>query len=67
MTTAASVSPNVSKGSLIFSITTFTTMYAILAVVLVYLFVKEIKKGTHHVEKEQVPTVDPFEREVTIV
>ncbi|MEH7513094.1 cytochrome ubiquinol oxidase subunit I [Gottfriedia acidiceleris] len=67
MTTAASVSPNVSKGSLIFSITTFTTMYAILAVVLVYLFVKEIKKGTHHVETEKVPTVDPFEREATIV
>ena len=67
MTTAASVSPNVSKGSLIFSITTFTAMYAILAAVLVYLFVKEIKKGTNHVVAEKASTIDPFEREASIL
>lgn len=67
MTTAASVSPNVSKGSIIFSLTTFTAIYAILAAVLIYLFVKEIKKGTNHVVSEKVSAVDPFEREATII
>lgn len=67
MTTSASVSPNVTKGSLIFSLITFTTMYAILAAVLVYLFVKEIKQGTDHGVKHNESNVDPFAREASIL
>ncbi|TYR80267.1 cytochrome ubiquinol oxidase subunit I [Priestia megaterium] len=65
MTTAASVSPNVTQGSLLFSLITFTAMYAVLAGVLVYLFVKEIKKGTEHdAAKDEPASVDPFDKEV---
>ncbi len=64
MTTSASVSPNVSVGSLLFSIITFTTIYAILAIVLVYLFVKEIKKGADYDAPQEVNVhVDPFDKE----
>ncbi|MBS2971003.1 cytochrome ubiquinol oxidase subunit I [Metabacillus sp. KIGAM252] len=64
MTTAASVSPNVSKGSLLFSLIIFTTMYAVLAGVLIYLFVKEIKKGADHDSViGHSASVDPFDKE----
>lgn len=66
MTTAASVSPNVSVQSLLFSLIAFTTIYLILAIVLVYLFIREIKKGVDHHEDVQsidVP-MDPFDKEV---
>lgn len=67
MTTAASVSPNVSAGSLLFSLITFTVLYGILAAVLVFLFVKEIKKGTDHEGKDAPSSVDPFEKEAYIL
>ncbi|WP_079478562.1 cytochrome ubiquinol oxidase subunit I [Halobacillus salinus] len=65
MTTSASVSPNVSVASLLFSFIAFTLAYTALAIVLVYLFVREIKKGTEHQgEKEdRHESIDPFERE----
>ncbi|UNL86353.1 cytochrome ubiquinol oxidase subunit I [Priestia koreensis] len=64
MTTAASVSPNVSTASLLFSLIAFTTIYAVLAVVLVYLFVREIKKGASHESPTDPPvTIDPFDKE----
>ena len=44
MTTAQSVSPNVTTGSLLFSIIGFGVMYLILGALLVFLFVREIKK-----------------------
>ncbi len=44
MTTAQSVSPNVTTGSLLFSIIGFGVMYLILGASLVFLFVREIKK-----------------------
>ncbi len=44
MTTAQSVSPNVTTGSLLFSIIGFGVMYLILGAPLVFLFVREIKK-----------------------
>lgn len=47
LTTAQSVSPNVSAGMLLFSVIAFTAIYLVLALVLVYLFVREIKKGLH--------------------
>ncbi|QSS98740.1 cytochrome ubiquinol oxidase subunit I [Pontibacillus sp. ALD_SL1] len=66
MTTSASVSPNVSVNSLLFSLIGFTAAYLILAIVLVCLFVKEIKKGAdHHDAVEKAPvSVDPFDKEV---
>ncbi|UOQ44948.1 cytochrome ubiquinol oxidase subunit I [Halobacillus salinarum] len=66
MTTSASVSPNVSVESLLFSLITFTLIYLVLAIVLVYLFVREIKKGTEHEEQAKDPrrSIDPFEKEV---
>lgn len=66
MTTAASVSPNVSVQSLLFSLIAFTAIYLILAIVLVYLFIREIKKGVDHhedVRSIDVP-IDPFDKEV---
>lgn len=44
MTTAQSVSPNVTAGSLLFSIIAFGVMYMILGALLVFLFIREIKK-----------------------
>ncbi|OZI12486.1 cytochrome ubiquinol oxidase subunit I [Bacillaceae bacterium SAS-127] len=66
MTTSASISPNVSYNELLFSFISFTTIYLILGIVLVYLFVKEIKKGTeHHGQDSQDvhDTIDPFDKE----
>ncbi|MCP8971053.1 cytochrome ubiquinol oxidase subunit I [Ectobacillus ponti] len=63
MTTAASVSPNVSYGSLLFSFIAFTLIYLVLAILLVYLFVREIKKGTEHHHTETGTTFDPFGKE----
>jgi cytochrome d ubiquinol oxidase subunit I len=65
MTTATSVSPNVSKEALLFSFISFTVIYAILAVVLVYLFIREIKKGADHDHSENhevTVSVDPFDK-----
>ncbi|BBP93189.1 hypothetical protein BsIDN1_68070 [Bacillus safensis] len=50
MTTAQSISPNVSYGMLLFSVISFTVMYLILAILLAYLFIREIKKGAHSEE-----------------
>ena len=64
MTTAASVSPNVSAGALLFSFITFTAAYAALGAVLVYLFLREIRKGAVHstVEESTPAAIDPFEK-----
>jgi len=65
MTTSASISPNVSVQSLLFSFIAFTTIYLILAIVLVYLFVREIKKGADHDTTERIDvSIDPFDKEV---
>ncbi|MCW4681929.1 cytochrome ubiquinol oxidase subunit I [Bacillus pumilus] len=66
MTTAQSISPNVSYGMLLFSVISFTTMYLILAILLAYLFIREIKKGAHSEEdKDQKDetdlSTDPFD------
>jgi cytochrome d ubiquinol oxidase subunit I len=66
MTTSASISPNVSVQSLLFSFIAFTAAYLVLAIVLVYLFIREIKKGTEHdyAVKDINVSVDPFDKEV---
>ena len=61
-TTAQSVSPNVTAGDLITSIIVFLGAYTILAVVLIVLIVKEIKKGPYH-SNNTTPDVDLFDKE----
>lgn len=62
MTTAAGVSPNVSAGQILFSTIAFTAAYTVLGIVMVYLFVREIKAGPYAVEKpeEHDESADPF-------
>ncbi|AOV06198.1 cytochrome ubiquinol oxidase subunit I [Sporosarcina ureilytica] len=61
MKTADAVSPNVSAGKVLFSLITFSTIYLILGLVMVYLFIRVIKQGPHEKVKEDVSTSDPFE------
>ncbi|MFC7678703.1 cytochrome ubiquinol oxidase subunit I [Paenibacillus sp. GCM10028914] len=63
ITTADSVSPNVSAGSILFSLIAFSTIYAVLAAVMAYLFVKVIKKGPYAVEEDDHNAADPFNKE----
>ncbi|NEY20596.1 cytochrome ubiquinol oxidase subunit I [Bacillus ginsengihumi] len=64
MKTADSVSPNVSSGELLFSIISFLGAYTLLAVVMVYLFVRVIKQGPSMKQEDpKVISNDPFDRE----
>lgn len=51
---------------LLFSVISFTAMYLILAILLAYLFIREIKKGAHSEEdtdqKDETDlSTDPFD------
>ncbi|WP_422658716.1 cytochrome ubiquinol oxidase subunit I [Paenibacillus sp. EC2-1] len=61
--TADSISPNVSAGSILFSLIAFSTIYAVLAAVMAYLFVKVIKKGPFAAEEDDHNAADPFNKE----
>lgn len=63
MKTADSISPNVSAGSLLFSIIAFLTMYSILAVVMIYLFARVIRKGPAEPKENALESNDPFDGE----
>lgn len=64
MTTEDSISPSVSAGQVLFSIITFCTVYAILGIIMVFLYVKVIKKGPYKMEeKESAIENDPFAKE----
>lgn len=63
ITTENSVSPNVSAGSILFSLIMFTAIYAVLAAVMAYLFIKVIKKGPYAAEEEDHHASDPFNKE----
>ncbi|MFD2617071.1 cytochrome ubiquinol oxidase subunit I [Terrilactibacillus laevilacticus] len=63
MQTADGVSPNVSAGSMLFALLSFSFMYAILAGVMVYLFVRVIKKGPAKPTVEELNSNDPFDGE----
>ncbi|MCI1857135.1 MAG: cytochrome ubiquinol oxidase subunit I [Sporolactobacillus sp.] len=63
MQTAASVSPNVSAGELLFSIITFLGLYTIMAIVMVYLFVRVVKQGPSFGAKQSAHSDDPFDGE----
>ena len=61
MLTSDGVSPNVSAGKVLFSLITFSTIYAILGAVMVYLFIRVIKQGPDEKKKEDTQATDPFE------
>lgn len=63
MKTEDAVSPNVTVGEVLFSLISFSSLYAILAGVLVYLFIKTIKKGILDEENTALDSVDPFDKE----
>ncbi|MEI3610277.1 cytochrome ubiquinol oxidase subunit I [Pseudogracilibacillus sp. SO10305] len=62
MRTEDAVSPSVSAGEMLFSLLTFVTLYTILAIITIYLFVRHIKKEDHD-EKEREVMTDPFDQE----
>jgi cytochrome d ubiquinol oxidase subunit I len=63
MTTADAVSPNVPAATILFSIIMYLLVFTILAVVMIYLLVREIKKGPEiHQNTGVEVSTDPFSR-----
>lgn len=60
MTTADGVSPNVSAGSILFSLIAFTVIYLLLTAAMVFLFVRVNKKGPYTLEEDRENVSDPF-------
>ncbi|WP_438433169.1 cytochrome ubiquinol oxidase subunit I [Gorillibacterium sp. sgz500922] len=60
MRTEDSVSPSVTAGQVLFSVISFTTIYAILGILTAYLFVKVIKKGPFDQKPDERMAQDPF-------
>lgn len=60
MKTADGVSPNVSAGQILFSLISFSTIYAILGIIMVILFVKVIQRGPEERKQKDVSVTDPF-------
>ncbi len=66
MKTEDAVSSSVTFNEVLFSLISFTTMYSILAIVTVFLFVRHIKKKNHNVpEIDQQNEHDPYDKEGT--
>lgn len=63
MQTKDSVSPSVTGGQILFSLIAFTAIYAALGSVMVYLFVKVIKKGPNAKNVQNDISADPFGKE----
>ncbi|WP_438497625.1 cytochrome ubiquinol oxidase subunit I [Paenibacillus sp. IHBB 3054] len=63
MTTEDSVSPNISAGQVLFSVISFTAIYAILGAVLIGLFIKVIKKGPYAMDNDHGESHDPYNKE----
>ncbi|OKP88058.1 cytochrome D ubiquinol oxidase subunit I [Paenibacillus sp. P3E] len=63
MTTKDSVSPNITSGQVLFSVISFTAIYAILGLVLVGLFIKVIKKGPYAMDNDHGESHDPYNKE----
>ncbi|WHY75808.1 cytochrome ubiquinol oxidase subunit I [Neobacillus sp. WH10] len=63
MTTADSVSPNVSAETILFSLILYVLIFTILAGVMIYLMVREIKKGPEiHDNVNAKVSTDPFSK-----
>lgn len=63
MTTEDSVSPNITAGQVLFSVISFTAIYAILGAVLIGLFIKVIKKGPYAMDNDHGQSHDPYNKE----
>lgn len=63
MTTEDSVSPNITSGQVLFSVISFTAIYAILGAVMIGLFIKVIKKGPYAMDNEHGESHDPYNKE----
>ncbi|HEY4389852.1 MAG TPA: cytochrome ubiquinol oxidase subunit I [Paenibacillus sp.] len=63
MQTQDSVSPSVTSGQLLFSLIAFTAIFTVLAISMVYLFVKVIKKGPYAEGIDDSHSIDPFSKE----
>ncbi|PIC71543.1 cytochrome ubiquinol oxidase subunit I [Sporosarcina sp. P16b] len=61
MKTVDGISPNVSAGQILFSLISFSTIYTILGIIMVILFVKFIQRGPDEQPEEDVSATDPFE------
>ncbi len=61
MKTADGISPNVSAGQILFSLISFSTIYTLLGITMVFLFIRVIKQGPHEKPKDDISTSDPFE------
>lgn len=61
MLTSAGISPNVSAGSVLFSLISFSVIYTLLLIAMIYLFVRVNKKGPYASLEDDVTTSDPFE------
>jgi cytochrome d ubiquinol oxidase subunit I len=59
MTTADGISPGVAAGSVLFSLIAFVAIYSLLAVAMVYLFIRVIKQGPYK-EQTDISDSDPF-------
>ena len=62
MKTEDAVSPTVTFGEVLFSLISFSSMYAILAGVSIYLFVRHIKTDAS-LDEAIAYSVDPFDKE----
>lgn len=62
MKTEDAISPSVTANEVLFSLISFTTLYTILAIITIYLFVRHIKKKNHD-EIETNVIQDPFDKE----
>lgn len=63
MQTKDSVSPSVTSGQLLFSLIAYLAIFTALAGVMIYLFVKTIKKGPYYESVSDDHSADPFAKE----
>lgn len=63
MKTEDAISPSVTANEMLFSLIAFTTLYSILGIITIYLFVKHIKKENHDDLDETDVAQDPFDDE----
>lgn len=61
MKTEDAISPSVTANEMLFSFLAFTTIYTILGIITIYLFVKHIKKENHDDLEDTDVTQDPFD------
>jgi cytochrome d ubiquinol oxidase subunit I len=62
MTTASSVSPNVSGGSILLTLIMYVLIFTVLAAAMVYLMIREVKKGPAVEPGKSKNSRDPFDK-----